>query len=197
MKRTICIYLIVTILMVITVIYLAYAQDIIYIGSIDDIQTQVYDGDTIKDVLVKVATEKTPDGEVWPGVHVIDGDVYVSFDLRINGIDTPEKRPKKAGRTAQSLLNEKLAAKKAREAVVQLITKGKKQILIKNPETGKYAGRMLGDAFIKDGKQLISIADHLIKHGHALKYDGGTKAKVNWDVLDKGYMVPEPITKED
>lgn len=197
MKRLVLLYLLVAMMIILTIIYFAVAEDNYFVGQVNDIQEQVYDGDTIKDVLVKVATDKTPDGEVWPGVHIIDGDVYVSFDLRINGIDTPEKRPKKAGRTAQSLINEKLAANKARDAVVKLVEKGKKYILIKNPETGKYAGRMLGDAFIKDGKQLISIADHLIKHGHALQYDGGTKAKVNWDVLDKGYMVPEPITTED
>lgn len=193
MKRISCIYLITAILIIATVIYFAFAEDVLYTGTIENIEKQVYDGDTIKDVFVKIATDKTPDGEVWPGVHVIDGDVYVSFDLRINGIDTPEKRPKKAGRTAQSLLNEKLAAKKAREAVVELIKKGKKQILIKNPATGKYAGRMLGDAFIKYGKETISIADYLIKNKHALKYDGGKKVVVDWDKHDKGYMIDNKV----
>lgn len=174
-----------------SIAYLALSDEVIYIGTVKDIESQVYDGDTIKDILVKVATHKTPDGEVWPGVFIQDGDVYVSFDLRINGIDTPEKRPRRAGRTEQSRINEKYAASLARQAVVDLLVEADGQLELHNPETGKYAGRMLGDMYVQDEQEdLIYVADYLIQRGHALPYDGGTKAKPDWDALDQGYMVP-------
>ena len=50
-----------------------------------DSQQQVYDGDTIKDVRIEV---EIPSLEVG---------FWISRDIRINGIDTPEKRPKRAG----------------------------------------------------------------------------------------------------
>ena len=50
-----------------------------------DSQQQVYDGDTIKDVRIEV---EIPSLEVG---------FWISRDIRINGIDTPEKRPRRVG----------------------------------------------------------------------------------------------------
>lgn len=171
--------------------YVFSLEEVIYTGTITNIQKQVYDGDTINNVLMKVADKETKDGEVWPGVVVKKGEVYVSFDLRINGIDTPEKRPRKAGRTGVSLKNEKFAASRSRQAVIDLLNVSNGHIRLKHPKTGKYAGRMLANAYILDERdELISIADYLIERGLALPYDGGTKTKVNWDILNQGYMLP-------
>ena len=65
-------------------------------------EAQIYDGDTIKDVKLQVTI---PELEVG---------FYLSRDIRVNGIDTPEKRPRKKGRTPEGIKREKAAAAEAR-----------------------------------------------------------------------------------
>ena len=82
-----------TFVVVVTALNLAIAQTgKIYPVTIKSAE-QVYDGDTIQDVMLKVSDDSTAYGEVWPGVYKRPDGIYVKFDLRINGIDTPEKRP--------------------------------------------------------------------------------------------------------
>lgn len=141
-----------------------------YAAQIDSAD-QVYDGDTLQDVIVKLPFPDMEDGEIWPGVFKAGDMVLVKFDLRIAGIDTPEKRPKKAGRTEESLKAEKKAAGEARLALVGLLKESKNQFEVLNPKTGKYAGRMVGNLII-DG---VDVGQVMIELGHAKPYDGGTK----------------------
>ncbi len=124
-----------------------------------DSQQQVYDGDTIKDVRIEV---EIPSLEVG---------FWLSRDIRINGIDTPEKRPKRAGRTPESLTAEKAAASQARFFLIDLLKANGFQFEIGDVGYGKYAGRVLADVFIKGE----SVAEIMIAAGHALAYTGGTK----------------------
>lgn len=86
--------------------------------------------------------------------------------IRINGIDTPEIRTKnkcekEKGRNAQRL--------------IENILKMAKNIELRNIERGKYF-RIVADV-VADNQNL---ADILIKNKLAIKYDGGTKLKVDW-----------------
>ena len=145
---------------------------------------QVYDGDTLKDVLIKVfdfGSEHEVYGEVWTGVFVEKDGVYVKTDIRVNGIDTPEKRvstknPDGTKRSEASRERERKAAYASRQALVDLLEKNDLKILLSNPIHGKYAGRTVADVSVGG----IDVAAFLIEHGHAKPYDGGKKPDWGW-----------------
>lgn len=174
---------------IISILYIAlvcslclYSQEpATYVGRIGDLNKQVYDGDTIKYVRIPVWSGKYPDkkkGEqdVWPGVVITHEGVFVETDIRVAGIDTPERRPptkKKDGtkRTKAERDRERQAAYAARDFLKGLIRDNNAAIEIRNAEHGKYAGRTVADVFIDD----VNVASILIENGHAVAYDGGTK----------------------
>ena len=108
-------------------------------------------------------------------IKVVDGDtVDIDIDLgfgvwlrnqriRIMGIDTPESRTRD--------LAEKALGKKASARLKELCSK---KLKIKSLGKGKY-GRILATPYTEDGQDICQI---LIKEGHAVEYDGGTKTKV-------------------
>ena len=106
-------------------------------------------------------------------LKVLDGDTIVinipnipdvfgkEISVRIKGIDTPEKRTKNP--------REKELAFKAK-ARLESLMKGK--IELKNVDRDKYF-RLLADVYV-DGQ---SVAEILIREGHARPYGGGKKEK--------------------
>ena len=146
----------------------------------------VYDGDTVKDVHVKLAPlcgYETRRGELWPGVFYSDDGLYATFDLRISGIDTPEKRTSTKNRdgtrrSAKSRAAEKAASLRARDALKDLLSQNDMKFYVANPKHGKYAGRLVADMYI--GESLINVADYMIETGHAKPYDGGRKPVWNF-----------------
>lgn len=108
-----------------------------------------YDGDT---VTVNI-----------PGVHPLLGK---KISIRVNGVDTPEKRTKN-----------KCEKKKARTAqkLVQSLLKNAKKIDLLNVKRGKYF-RIVADVFY-DGKSLSKV---LLKNRLAVVYGGKKKMKVDW-----------------
>ena len=160
--------------------------ELIYYGTIDNID-QVYDGDTIQDVsiLIYPILHKKSDIScipliIWPGIERRQDGIYSLTNIRIAGIDTPEKRPRKAGRTEASLQREKDRAAAATNFLKQLILDNKKEngelgFYIQKPEFGTYAGRIIADLFFLYDDKIINIADELLNSGHAVEYDGGTK----------------------
>jgi endonuclease YncB( thermonuclease family) len=95
------------------------------------------------------------------------GNLY-RFSVRLNGIDTPEIKGQTEG--------EKKIAAIARDFVAGKIMD--KVVTLSNIEMEKY-GRLLADVtFDKE-----NIAQSLIKACLAVKYDGGTKASVDWEAL--------------
>jgi len=86
------------------------------------------------------------------------------MSIRILGIDTPEMRAKCS--------KEKELARAAKKLTVSLL-RNAKRIELRNIKRGKYF-RLLADVYV-DG---VSIADELMKHGFAVKYNGG--AKIDW-----------------
>ena len=164
-------------------IHLKAATPALHRAYVADLDRQVYDGDTIKGIEIRISARPPNDnrqGEIWPGLILKDDGLYITFSLRISGIDTPEKRPSTKYRDGRprskaSRDNEKQAALAARKALIDLLKTANNQFYIQSPAFGKYAGRMLGLAFVKVNGQLVNVSEYLIKHGHAKPYDGGTK----------------------
>jgi micrococcal nuclease len=111
-------------------------------------------------------------------VKVYDGDTITivtklklfgpkyKFSVRLKGIDAPEMKTKD--------IEEKKVAIKSRDWLSERIL-GRK-IILKNVSYEKY-GRLLADIYY-DGK--ISLNQRLVDNRLAVKYDGGTKQKINW-----------------
>lgn len=155
-----------------------------YPAVISDPEAQVYDGDTIKDVHILVhehAFSEAEQGIVWPGVKIEAEGVVIVTDIRIAGIDTPEKRTstKNADGTPRSDASrdrEKLAAQEARRALINLIESNENRVIVYNAIHGKYAGRTVADLTVGE----LDVSMWLIDNGHAKPYDGGTKPEWNW-----------------
>ena len=108
-----------------------------------------YDGDTITFNI--------------PNIHSLLGK---KISIRVNGVDTPEKRTKDKCEKELSLYAQKFVESKLKNAKV---------INLKNISRGKYF-RIVADVFI-DGENLRT---KLIGHHFAVGYDGGTKRSVDW-----------------
>ena len=152
-------------------------------------EKQVYDGDTITNVLIQIkamdfsGTPKEELGNIWPTFTLASDGIYTRNSIRLRGVDTPEKHPKKANRTEQSIANEKKAAMNARAAVLSLLAANDYNFTVTNIELGKY-GRVVADVHIGN----INVSEFLINQNLGLPYEGGTKAALNWEELDKGYV---------
>lgn len=118
-------------------------------GEINDAKyVNNYDGDTITVDL--------------PGVHPLFG---YNITVRINGIDTPERKGKCA--------KEKALAMKAKSIVSETLANAKD---IKLVDVGRDKYFRINATVIADG---VDIGALLLKSGLAVPYDGGTKTK-NW-----------------
>ena len=155
-------------------------------------EKQIYDGDTLQDVRIEILDmrENVPADELWPGVFLTpERTIEIETDIRINGIDTPEKRPlkKKRDGTLRSEVgrsNEKYAAAQSRLALLKLLQANELKFVVSNPTIGKYAGRIVAAVNV-DG---INAGQFLIKNGYALPYDGGRKVELDWENLSDGKM---------
>lgn len=111
---------------------------------------KIYDGDTIT-IASRIPIPNSP--------------IY-RFQVRLNGIDTPEIRSKSR--------SEKHIAKLARDTLANLIYD--KWARLENVTLEKY-GRLLADVWVDD----ICINEWMIEKRFAVKYDGGTKhTPKNW-----------------
>ena len=125
-----------------------YADTKIYIPNITCGKVvKVYDADTI-----------TVANRISVGVSQSD-EIY-RFQVRLNGIDTPEIKTKNP--------HTKELAKKARDVLSEMIFG--KIVELKNVQLEKY-GRLLADVYLGD----LHLNQWLIDNNHAVRYDGGTK----------------------
>ena len=138
--------------------------------------SHIYDGDTLIDMYITVKTLKNdyPAEILWPGVLLVEETLYVVTDIRLKGVDTPEKRPAKAGRTPESLQREKAAAQQATAAVDALFAAHNWQLVVTEPQLGKYAGRIVANILVGN-EEKIDLATYLIEKGLGYKYEGGRK----------------------
>ena len=120
----------------------AFAADAIP-GPIVATVVSVYDGDTL-----------TVNAYPWPGMTIRTA-------VRVNGIDTPEIR---------GLCDaEKELAKRARDYVRATVGD---HVQLTNITLGKYAGRVIADVLLADGRSLTAP---LIAEGLGREYHGGTR----------------------
>lgn len=132
------------ILIMLTPLASAEAEDIY--GNYKAVVIRVIDGDTIE-----------LDVQIWP-------QLIQRTKLRLNGVNTPEKR----GKGIKDC--EKQAAMKATSFTQQWL-KDSKFVTVYQVKLGKYASRVLGNISI-NGKLL---SDALVEAGHAKLYDGGKR----------------------
>tara|TARA_R100001082_G_scaffold44092_1_gene23385 strand:- start:516 stop:890 length:375 start_codon:yes stop_codon:yes gene_type:complete len=107
----------------------------------------------------------------------IDVDIDLGFDcwlhrqrIRLHGIDTPESRTRD--------LEEKKYGLAAKAFVEKFIPLGS-AALLNTKEKGKY-GRYLGDFKVKNQW----LCTELLKHRHAVKYEGQSKKAIKQAHLD-------------
>lgn len=105
---------------------------------------KVLDGDTF-----------TAEALVWPGHSV-------RVNIRIRGIDAPEMKSR--------CEDERVAARRAREALAEIISAG--GISISNIGGAKYYGRVLADVTTGRGE---GVAPILLKRALVRNYDGGKR----------------------
>ena len=104
---------------------------------------RVLDGDTVQ-----------VDVRLWPGLAQ-------RINLRVIGIDTPEKRTRNLCEKEKGL---------AATAYAETLLEGA-ELTIDQIELGKYAGRVLGVLYV-DG---VDFGTTMTEAGHARPYDGGTR----------------------
>jgi endonuclease YncB( thermonuclease family) len=128
--------------------HIEYADTRKYIPNITSGKVvKVYDADTIT-IANRVSVGNSHTEEIY------------RFQVRLNGIDTPEIKSKNA--TTKTL------AIKARDVLAEMILG--KVVVLRNVDFEKY-GRLLADVYFGD----IHINQWLLDNKYAVKYDGGTK----------------------
>lgn len=88
------------------------------------------------------------------------------FSVRLNGIDSPELKGVSKKETQMAIISRDKLAEKCLN----------KQVTLTEIKREKY-GRVLADVYC-DGQ---SLNDWMIEQRLAVKYDGGTKEKINWE----------------
>ena len=146
----------------------------------------IYDGDTTNHVFFKLPIQISQNqdgfGEIYPEVFLQPDGVWIHVNLRIAGVDTPERHPRHnypdgTPRPPAEIAREHELAMRARAEVVRLMEANDLQFEIRNPVEGKYAGRVVGECWIRDpeSRHMINLAEHLIDKGLGYPYGGGTK----------------------
>lgn len=96
------------------------------------------------------------------------GEIYM-IRVRLKGIDTPESHPPLQDPHRQATVD---AARAASEYLKDLVEG--KMVFVDLADTDKY-GRSLAEIYLSEGAT-ESVNELLIRSGHAVPYDGGTKA---------------------
>ena len=106
---------------------------------------------------------------LWPGL-------VQTIDVRVDGIDTPEKfRPSPKCRTRERALANRAAA------LAETALNDASRVYVTGVGLGKYAGRVVGDVILVDSSgRETRIAGMLMAAGLAVKYHGGKKDRDYW-----------------
>jgi endonuclease YncB( thermonuclease family) len=125
-----------------------YADTQIYIPNIKSGKVvKVYDADTIT-VANRISVGGAQSDEIY------------RFQVRLNGIDSPEIKSKNA--------TTKAIAKQSRDVLTEMIFG--KIVELRNVQLEKY-GRLLADVYLGD----LHLNEWLVENKYAVRYDGGTK----------------------
>ena len=157
----------------------------VYDAKVENIE-HVYDGDTINHTLFRLPVEIGADqdsfGEIYPQIYLREGGVWIRTNIRVDGVDTPERHPhhKYADGTMRppsEIGREHELAMRARQEVIDLLMANNMEFEIRNPQEGKYAGRIVAEVWIRDpeSRHMINLSERLIDKGLGYPYEGGTK----------------------
>ena len=167
-----------------------------YWSVVTNILGQVYDGDTIQDVIVNLPVKAIPmEGseypvQIWPGIYQDEETVWAQVDLRLKGIQAPEKRV--STRLPEEEREELKAIAAASEQYLEELLKKSLfpgLVIIDRPAYGKYVGRLVADVKIpvlvsEDGSPVhwmdaeggevyreLSLSEAMLDADHAEPYD--------------------------
>ena len=154
-------------------------------ARVDDIE-HVYDGDTINHVQFRLPDIEVLKGghlgEVYPDIFSQQDGVWIHVNVRVAGIDAPERHPRHrypdgSLRPPEDIAREHALAMRARQVVVDLLEANHLRFQIRNPELGKYAQRVVAELWARDPEttDLINVGEQLINQALAYPYEGGTK----------------------
>lgn len=125
------------------------------------------------------------DGKV---LRVLDGDtcdvalVYAGrilcFRCRLNGLDTPEMKPRRSIANRSAIISQALASKRYLEELVL-----NKIVPIRVLGNDKY-GRLLIDMLPVGQTASPTVTEMIIQNGHGVYYDGGKKNGTVYDIDD-------------
>ena len=146
----------------------------------------VYDGDTVDKVHILLPgikrTPHAPLGEIYPDLYVREDGVWMRINVRLAGIDAPERHPhhsfpEGSPRPPEDIAYEHELAMKARDVVVGLLQANNLKFVLRNLQIGKYAGRIVGEVWTPnpDTGFLTNVSQYLLQQNLAYEYDGGTK----------------------
>lgn len=124
-------------------------------------------------------------GKILPAkvLEVYDGDTitvgfrfnggYWRSSVRLYGIDAPELRPRKSGRSIESLENERKAAIRSRDFLSDMILGKVVEVHVSSKNVDKY-GRLLGAVFLKNK----NVSERMLENNHARRYFGKKKQEL-------------------
>ena len=124
------------------------------------------------------------DGDTCTIVFLMGKKNYIKLKLRINGVDTPELRPRRDGRTDEELQLEKRVAAEIKGVVSNMILD--RILPVKIEKWDKYGGRVNGHIYL-DETCKTTLTDFLLDKGFAKPYDGGKKDE--WIQKDLNYIL--------
>ena len=150
--------------------------------TFDDLrESDKFDKDTtLEGIKTKCKVVSVYDGDTCT-VQIIDGNMIKQYKVRMLEYDCPEMKPKKEGRTEESLLKEKAIAKKAKDYFISRGANNNQLVDIEFSKPDKY-GRQLAYMYL-NGK---NINQEMIDKHLAYNYGGGTKKTFD-DLLNEGY----------
>lgn len=158
-----------------------------YEAFIDDISC-VHDGDTLEGCVIRVpgvTAQAGTAGELFPEMFVdASGAVCIHTAVRLADIDAPELHPRhrlpnRTLRSSEEIAHERRMAVQARQVLVDALTAAGLKFEIRNPQLGKYAGKIVGSVFVLDkasGEQ-VDLSQRLLDLKLARPYFGGTKER--------------------
>lgn len=163
-----------------------------YQAKIDDLG-QIYDGDTIEDVLFQLpGVQPIPNaklGEIYPDTFLHHDGVWMRISVRLAGIDCPERHPRHflpdgTPRSQKEIAHEGLLAYKARQVVVDALSAAALTFELRNVALGKFASRIVASVFVLDKTtgEPVDLSQRLLALKLARPYDGGTKQR--WTLED-------------
>ena len=186
------------------------SQDNEYLIDVEfkDIQEQVYDGDTIKDVRILKAEcnpcivhhpEEVEEFEHNDKDEVIR--IYRKYEIRIEGMDTPEVTATKSRNGVQQRTSKEAEKMKERgktvEKYVEDLLESADKVQLRTAFETEGRGRVLGKLIIHTGDSKLDLTEHLLEIGYAAPTGKGGKRIVEWGKAKMPEFGKEPIDPQD